>query len=60
MNKCVVQLDVRTGAFPELGQGRQEDKKNKVFLGYTVSLGLAWTAQGPVLKKQTNKEAINK
>lgn len=57
MNKCVVQLHVRTGAFLALGQGRQEEKKNKVFLGYTVSLGLAWTAQGPVFK---NKEARNK
>lgn len=57
MNKCVVQLDVGTGAFLALGQGRQEDKKNKVFLGYTVSLGLAWTAQDPVLK---NKQRSNK
>lgn len=56
MNKCVVQLDARTGAFLALAQGRQ-DKKYKVFLGYTVSLGLAWAAQGPVLK---NKQRSNK
>ena len=52
MNKCVVQLDARTGVFLALGQGRQEDKKYKVFLGYTVSLGLAWAAQDPVLKSK--------
>lgn len=40
-----------------LAQGRQEEKKYKVFLGYTVSLGLAWAAQGPVLK---NKQRSNK
>lgn len=58
MNKCVVQLDARTGVFLALGQGRQEDKKYKVFLGYTVSLGLAWAVQDPVLK--ANKEALDK
>lgn len=57
MSKCVVQLGAGPGAFLELGQRRQEDKKYKDFLGYAVSLGLAWTAQAPVLR---NKEATNK